>query len=103
MSVHGAEHYGLALHDFHSYAVPLKDELGDIVGAFFMICRKRLQPHGSSMLCHLARFINKELIQRKNTEAIGLLARMSSFIAHELGIRYRAQRQSRPSGSKGVR
>ena len=37
------------------------------------------------MLCHLARFINKELIQRKNTEAIGLLARMSSFIAHELG------------------
>ena len=40
MSVHGAEHYGLALHDFHSYAVPLKDELGDIVGAFFMICRK---------------------------------------------------------------
>jgi|LSQX01.3.fsa_nt_gb signal transduction histidine kinase len=85
MSVHGAEHYGLALHDFHSYAVPLKDELGDIVGAFFMICRKRLQPHGSSMLCHLARFINKELIQRKNTEAIGLLARMSSFIAHELG------------------
>ncbi|MGI6083583.1 MAG: ATP-binding protein, partial [Limnochordia bacterium] len=85
MSVHGAEHYLLALHDFYSYSVPLKNENGDIVGAFFMVCRRKLHPHGVSMLRHLASLISQEYVQRKNTEAIGLVARMSGFIAHELG------------------
>jgi signal transduction histidine kinase len=85
VAVCGTEHYCLNAHGFFSYGAPIDDEMGRAIGALFAVTMERLGPESLGVVGHLAHDITGELIQRRNAESVRLLARMSSFIAHELG------------------
>lgn len=84
VSVHGPEHFCLPAHGFHSYGAPIEDKAGHTIGALFAVATAKLSRASLDMIAHLADDISVALIQRRNTESIQLLARLSTFMAHEL-------------------
>ncbi len=88
VAVIGSEHYLAPFHDFACFGSPIRNSVGNIVGAVDI--STSLQDGAPDRLLlspHLAEVISQEFATRQRTEvsaALTTLARLSSFTAHEL-------------------
>lgn len=83
--VAGTEHYCAEIHNCFAYGVPIRDDENSVMGVVTLtVVEAFAQPRNLAIVDQMVRTIEGKMAQYRDTESIRLLARMSSFMAHEL-------------------